>query len=470
MSEDNKFKSRLLTLLLEHFGSIDLELFCFNFGIDPENLKRSTKQEQAIALLRYLENRDKLSLLLDWMKKERPNLVEQVNGIEKEVALLGWPDLQNNQALSLDMNSSAMKSIEKQEKLEAHSQESDKAKSINLTESTDSNQIPSLNHRYPFLRVAAFIIVVLCLLWFVFEPGWEPTISFITALVAAYEYIAVRNKDLDKIALVILGAVLSIMTFIVILLPLFPKTAPVNIAMCISAKRLNNSYYVNKGNWEAFNVGDELVVYGNPVDVDFSEGIALVRVIAKNRESLTVQPILVHPDIPIRVGAELDGRIENLGVDGLVPAEPTGTLTPISTATPTVTDTPASTATPTVTDTPVVTVTPTITNSPIPSDTLEACVPTLPSGWVRYYYRTGDYLSNLANVTGTTVERIEEVSCVSATMISVGTQIFLPFLPATDTPLPIDTPHLSDDGNDGGSPDVSAEQPKGEATRVSIGP
>lgn len=131
---------------------------------------------------------------------------------------------------------------------------------------------------------------------------------------------------------------------------------------------------------------------------------------------------------------------------------PNGTFF-VMVSTPTATPTDMPTATPTLT--------PTVTNTPEPTDTPtpEACVPNMPTGWVSYSYQAGDTLFNLAIETGTTVERIEEVSCISSSSLRVGTTVFLPSLPATATPSPAPTtPSTSGDGggssggggNDGG--------------------
>lgn len=114
------------------------------------------------------------------------------------------------------------------------------------------------------------------------------------------------------------------------------------------------------------------------------------------------------------------------------------------------------TPTPTNTATPAETATPTNTPTPTPTATPEECVPTLPPGWARYSYKSGDLLFNLAIETGTTVAEIERVSCVSSTTISAGQEIFLPFLPATETPIPPTpeptTPSGGGGGGGGGNP------------------
>lgn len=109
------------------------------------------------------------------------------------------------------------------------------------------------------------------------------------------------------------------------------------------------------------------------------------------------------------------------------------------------TRTPEPLATATATNTPE----PTETPEPTAEPTSEACVPTQPAGWVVYTYQLDDVLFNLAIETGTTVAEIERVSCISATSLSVGQQIFLPFSPIPDTPTPAPTAPPQDNGGGG---------------------
>lgn len=112
-------------------------------------------------------------------------------------------------------------------------------------------------------------------------------------------------------------------------------------------------------------------------------------------------------------------------------------------------NTPTPTLTPTsdATETPTLTPTPTETSTVTPTATSEVCVPIRPPGWVEYEFKAGDILFNLAIQTGTTVERIENASCISADAIRVGTPIFLPSLPPSSQPT--NTPP-SGGGDDGG--------------------
>jgi LysM repeat protein len=82
------------------------------------------------------------------------------------------------------------------------------------------------------------------------------------------------------------------------------------------------------------------------------------------------------------------------------------------------------------------TITLTETVSPTP---VTSCIPSRPDGWVSYVVQPGDYLYNLALETGTTVARIQEVNCLEEPIIGTGITLWLPSLPATDTPTPSPT-------------------------------
>jgi LysM repeat protein len=75
---------------------------------------------------------------------------------------------------------------------------------------------------------------------------------------------------------------------------------------------------------------------------------------------------------------------------------------------------------------------PPATAPPAPTAT---CAPA-PDDWVTYYVHRGDTLYSLARVTGTTVERVMSVNCLSSTTIEVGQALLLPQLPPTATPAP----------------------------------
>ncbi|NKQ34145.1 MAG: protein kinase, partial [Chloroflexi bacterium] len=133
-----------------------------------------------------------------------------------------------------------------------------------------------------------------------------------------------------------------------------------------------------------------------------------------------------------------------------VPAENVAT----ETATATITPSPTATETPTATSTPAETAT--ATETAVPEET--ACEPSPPSGWVQYAIQEGDYLYNLAVNTGRTVERIQEVNCLTGNLLRLNQKIWLPRLPvhtATPPPVPSDTPDAS------GSSSTAPSQPPG---------
>lgn len=136
-------------------------------------------------------------------------------------------------------------------------------------------------------------------------------------------------------------------------------------------------------------------------------------------------------------GVVLSGRIATLrpGVQEttltVVPSStllpPTATGTPNPTHTPTIT--PSSTVTASPSPTPSSTPTATVTPSPTITArvTTTTCAPLQPDGWISYTIQTGDTLSGLATRSGTTLERLMEVNCLSdARLIISGQTIFLP--------------------------------------------
>ncbi|MEO8392971.1 MAG: LysM peptidoglycan-binding domain-containing protein [Chloroflexota bacterium] len=138
---------------------------------------------------------------------------------------------------------------------------------------------------------------------------------------------------------------------------------------------------------------------------------------------------------------------------GILPtASPTPSPTESPTSTPTLT--PTSTDTPTLQPTQIET---------IAVSTAIVCVPTMPSGWVRYIIQPGDLVTVLAQQTGASVAQLIAVNCLPETqMIIVGQVLFLPMLPpATTVPTqqfqPTSTPvqhsgaqPTDDNGHDGG--------------------
>ncbi len=144
------------------------------------------------------------------------------------------------------------------------------------------------------------------------------------------------------------------------------------------------------------------------------------------------------------------------------------TRQPTNTSTPTQTPIPTATATPTHTTTPTPTATATETTTPIATPTEEvACVPSPPSGWVRYIIQANDTLSGLATRGNTTLQRIQEVNCLEGNLLSIGATLWLPasVLPtATPTPPPPPTADNSSPGEGGapgggGSPGGGDSQP-----------
>jgi LysM repeat protein len=94
----------------------------------------------------------------------------------------------------------------------------------------------------------------------------------------------------------------------------------------------------------------------------------------------------------------------------------------------TLTSSPSSTSTPTSTDTP----TSTSTSSP----TATLCAPR--SYWFIYYVESGDTLSALARLTGSTVEELMLANCLPDTRIYKGQLLYAP-RPVIRTPTPTDT-------------------------------
>lgn len=136
----------------------------------------------------------------------------------------------------------------------------------------------------------------------------------------------------------------------------------------------------------------------------------------------------------------------------VVPVENIATETATATATPTSTPSPTATDTPNATNNPAETATATETAVPVET----ACEPSPPSGWVQYAIQEGDYLYNLAVNTGRTVERIQEVNCLTGNLLRLNQKIWLPRLPvhtATPPSVPSDTPDAS------GSSSTAPNQP-----------
>jgi len=102
-------------------------------------------------------------------------------------------------------------------------------------------------------------------------------------------------------------------------------------------------------------------------------------------------------------------------------------LPSVPTAVPT-TEIPTQKPSPTVTPSPSPTSRPTLPAQAQPSPT--SCVASQPQGWVVYRVQPGDNLSTLAATTGTTLERLTEVNCLTdRSLIVTGQHLYLPVVP-----------------------------------------
>lgn len=118
----------------------------------------------------------------------------------------------------------------------------------------------------------------------------------------------------------------------------------------------------------------------------------------------------------------------------------TPSLTPTLTLTATATQTETATVTATVTPSPTATPTPSATPSLAPSATAPAtlpstasalCTPAPPQGWGIHTVRQGDTVSGLAATTGTTIEMLLNVNCLTdPRFVFVGQLVYLPFTPS----------------------------------------
>lgn len=109
---------------------------------------------------------------------------------------------------------------------------------------------------------------------------------------------------------------------------------------------------------------------------------------------------------------------------------PTATFSPPETAV--ASPSPESPPTETAQPEPALTVNATATANPTEAI---SCVPSPPFGWVRYAIQANDSLSAIGQATNTTVEQLQEVNCLDSTLLSVGQEIWVRFVPnATATP------------------------------------
>ena len=67
-------RTHLRDLVAQHFSTDELKAFCFEFGLDAEELVPANvvKSVAVRAIILWLENRGQLDLLLGWARRERP--------------------------------------------------------------------------------------------------------------------------------------------------------------------------------------------------------------------------------------------------------------------------------------------------------------------------------------------------------------------------------------------------------------
>ena len=59
-----------------------------------------------------------------------------------------------------------------------------------------------------------------------------------------------------------------------------------------------------------------------------------------------------------------------------------------------------------------------------------------PETWVVYTVQEGEVLFNLALETGSTVDEVKQINCLTSNILSIGQEIWLPIFPPTSTPRP----------------------------------
>lgn len=73
--------TQLRKLLIEHFSLDELRVFCFDLGLEYEDLPGDTRTTKMHGLIEYLQRRGELSRLLDEVIEQRPNV--------------GWPSFED---------------------------------------------------------------------------------------------------------------------------------------------------------------------------------------------------------------------------------------------------------------------------------------------------------------------------------------------------------------------------------------
>ncbi len=117
------------------------------------------------------------------------------------------------------------------------------------------------------------------------------------------------------------GAIWATMTFTgTAPLPPEPTTAQSTETLhVLDSGPENNSYYLEGAGATSFAVGDDLVVYAEP-NPGTEVAVALLKVIAKNPQSLTAQAILIDPAVDIRTNMRVDDHLDFIAQSRLVPA------------------------------------------------------------------------------------------------------------------------------------------------------
>ncbi|VAW36776.1 hypothetical protein MNBD_CHLOROFLEXI01-3069 [hydrothermal vent metagenome] len=163
--------------------------------------------------------------------------------------------------------------------------------------------------------------------------------------------------------------------------------------------------------------------------------LALVRGRASRQRSITPTPGTAV--LPLE--AETDTAVLAQPEDSPTPPPTEEPTTQTAVPSPTKTAVPATPTEPSATETAPPTTQPTETAAATSTPTETICILSPPFGWARYGIQSNDSLSQLAQITNTTAARLQEVNCLDTILLSIGQNIWLPFLPvptATATTMP----------------------------------
>lgn len=154
-------------------------------------------------------------------------------------------------------------------------------------------------------------------------------------------------------------------------------------------------------------------------------------------------------------------------------ASPTQTITPSPSSSPTFTATATASHTASLTPSLTLTLTPSQSATPTPMATLTrttpapfGCIAVQPDGWVEYEVRSGDTLSALAINTGTTLDELQRINCITdPRSLRVEQEIFLPRPPTgggstdDDDIGPTEDPDEDSGGGGGDDDDIDPTDP-----------